>query len=94
MSTIPGNCETTFSQQRTTIYFFRFRFFTLWTRKEAILKAMGTGLQSRIDDIDTTQNCILKNGCLYEVKSLQVDGQVISYSMDQEHFEIPICISI
>ncbi|MBK7965570.1 MAG: 4'-phosphopantetheinyl transferase superfamily protein [Bacteroidetes bacterium] len=37
-------------------------FFTLWTRKEAILKAMGTGLQSRIDDIDTTQNCILKMG--------------------------------
>lgn len=69
-------------------------FFTLWTRKEAVLKAMGTGLQSRIEDLDTTQNCILKNGHLYEIQTLQTEGQVISYSMDQEHFEIPICLSI
>jgi 4'-phosphopantetheinyl transferase len=69
-------------------------FFTLWTRKEAVLKAMGTGLLSRIDDIDTTQNCILKNGYLYEVQSLRTDGQVISYSIDHEHFSIPLCLSI
>lgn len=69
-------------------------FFTLWTRKEAVLKAIGTGLQSRIDDIDTTQNSILKNGHLYDVGSFQTDGQVISYSMVHDHFVIPICLSV
>lgn len=69
-------------------------FFTIWTRKEAVLKAMGTGLQSQIDDIDTTQNCVAKNGILYEIHSLQNEEQVISYSREHEHFEIPICVSI
>lgn len=69
-------------------------FFTLWTRKEAVLKAMGTGLQSKIADMDTTQNCILKNGHFYDVTSLQTEAQVISFSMNHDHFEMPICLSI
>lgn len=69
-------------------------FFTIWTRKEAILKAIGTGLQTRIDDIDTTQNCILKNKHLYEVSSFQIDRHVISFSTNHEDFVIPLCLSI
>lgn len=69
-------------------------FFTIWTRKEAVLKAIGTGLQSQIDDLDVTQNCILKNEHLYEISSFQIDGQVISFSANHKDFQLPICLSV
>jgi 4'-phosphopantetheinyl transferase len=69
-------------------------FFTIWTRKEAVLKAMGTGLQSTINDIDTTENIIFKKGHPFEIASYQSDKKVVSFAMPHDDFQTPICLSL
>ena len=69
-------------------------FFTIWTRKESVLKAMGTGLQSTINDLDTTENIIQKNGHTYEIVSYHSDEKVISFAMSHADFQSPICLSL
>ncbi len=69
-------------------------FFTIWTRKESVLKAMGTGLQSTINDLDTTENIIKKNGHTYEIASYHSDEKIISFAMSHANFQSPICLSL
>lgn len=69
-------------------------FFTIWTRKESVLKAMGTGLQSTINDLDTTENIIKKNGHTYEIASYQSNEKIISFAMSYADFQSPICLSL
>ncbi len=69
-------------------------FFTIWTRKESVLKAMGTGLQSTISDLDTTESTIKKDGHTYQIASYQSDEKLISFAMSQSDFQTPICLSL
>lgn len=69
-------------------------FFTIWTRKESVLKAMGTGLQSIISDLDTTESIIQKDGHTYEIASYQSDEKVISFATSSADFQSPICLSL
>lgn len=69
-------------------------FFTIWTRKESVLKAMGTGLQSTINDLDTTESIIKKDGHTYEIASYQSDEKLVSFAMSQSDFQTPICLSL
>ncbi len=69
-------------------------FFTIWTRKESVLKSMGTGLQSKINDIDTTVNTIHKDGHTYEIASYQSNEKIISFAMSQIDFQTPVCLSL
>lgn len=69
-------------------------FFSIWTRKESVLKAMGTGLQSTINDLDTTENIIKKNGHTYEIASYQSNEKIISFAMSHADFQSPTCLSL
>lgn len=69
-------------------------FFTIWTRKESVLKAMGTGLQSTISDLDTTESTIKKDGHTYEIASYQSEEKLVSFAMSQSDFQTPICLSL
>ena len=69
-------------------------FFTIWTRKEAVLKGMGSGLQSKINDIDTTEKTVQKDGHTYEIASYQSDEKIISFAMSHADFQSVICLSL
>lgn len=49
----PAETEWLFADTHST----RERFFALWTRKEAYLKALGTGFRVSAKDVEVTNNC-------------------------------------
>jgi 4'-phosphopantetheinyl transferase len=55
-------------------------FFTTWTRKEAILKAIGTGLVSNLIDLDTTHEQVTVLQQKIQVNSLQTDAAILSFA--------------
>ena len=55
---------------------------------------MGTGLQSTISDLDTTESTIKKDGHTYQIESYQSDEKLISFAMSQSDFQTPICLSL
>jgi 4'-phosphopantetheinyl transferase len=65
-------------------------FFYLWTRKEALLKSWGKGLQANLQDIDVLGDDISykKNGMSWKLKSFKVSEDhfaAIAFSSDLEN---------
>lgn len=59
-----------------------FRFFTLWTRKEAILKASSEGLTDDLAGIGSLKNTVSRIGVSYNIRTFQWDeGYVLSVAM-------------
>ncbi|MEN7551673.1 4'-phosphopantetheinyl transferase superfamily protein [Rapidithrix thailandica] len=48
------------------------RFYEIWTRKEAIVKADGKGLMNPLEEIDTLRTKVCLNKVLYELKPLSI----------------------
>ena len=67
-------------------------FFTLWTRKESISKAMGTGFAYPFKDIDTLQKEFICNAKKFYTRSLNHDNHIISVTEENKLPETDIKI--
>ncbi|WP_461453038.1 4'-phosphopantetheinyl transferase family protein [Mucilaginibacter sp.] len=48
-------------------------FYYYWTRKEAVLKAIGTGFHIALDSIDVSGESLIDDNILYHLKALNID---------------------
>ena len=70
-------CEFILESKRSS----RNRFFLLWTRKEALLKAIGTGIVSHLSHIEVSDKINLINrNSIEDFANVQVAGQYYIYS--------------
>ena len=51
------------------------RFYYYWTRKEAVLKAMGTGMHTDLDTIDVSGKKLEYNNITYCLQELNIDAK-------------------
>ena len=62
-------------------------FFNYWTRKEALLKAVGTGVFTPLLDIDVSANSFIYMGDNYHLSPIDIAADYkscIAYTIDQE----------
>lgn len=59
-------------------------FFTLWTRKEAVLKADGSGITAGLEQINTAASPVAYRGGIYRVESWKAGNRVISLALPAE----------
>lgn len=69
-------CEYILETKRSS----RYRFFLLWTRKEALLKAIGTGIVSHLSDIEVSGTINLINKNSIDFVNVPVSNQYYIYS--------------
>ena len=53
-------------------------FFTLWTKKEALLKCMGKGFHRAAKTVDVTANTFAEDGRIYRMKTVHFADYVVS----------------
>lgn len=53
-------------------------FYTLWTRKEALLKATGEGLIDNLNELDCLSNAIVRRNIEYTFKSIITDNNYLA----------------
>ncbi len=63
-------------------------FFKIWTRKEAIVKAQGTGLTEDLNTLDGTREEITFHGHHYEIYSYRTRHSYISLAIEKNTFPI------
>ncbi|MBL7923170.1 MAG: 4'-phosphopantetheinyl transferase superfamily protein [Bacteroidia bacterium] len=66
-------------------------FFTIWTRKEALLKAIGTGLTERLSAFDVSAGLVEAHSCLYTIDSYRLPEAVISLAVPAAQHKDPLC---
>ena len=67
-------------------------FYYFWTRKEAVLKAMGTGFHTALDSIDVSGENLKEDKILYHLKTLDIDKRYKCHIATTEtHHKIDIC---
>lgn len=47
-------------------------FYNFWTRKEAVLKAIGTGFHTPLDEVDVSEDTITYDDTVYYIKSINI----------------------
>lgn len=66
-------------------------FFTLWTRKEALLKATGEGLLDHLELVPSMQTCLIRNTKEFMIKSFPTaDQYLISVATSDSSQEIKL----
>lgn len=68
-------------------------FFCIWTRKEALLKAMGVGLNAELQLLDTTLPILQAGGHLYELITYKQRTSIVSLSLPAAQFQTPVCFN-
>ncbi|MEI7613064.1 MAG: 4'-phosphopantetheinyl transferase superfamily protein [Betaproteobacteria bacterium] len=69
-------------------------FFTLWTRKEALLKAVGTGLTDTLSAFDCTPEHVAHRGQKYTLSTYVSPYQVISLALSGNDQTTPLCFNL
>ncbi|MEO6850667.1 MAG: 4'-phosphopantetheinyl transferase superfamily protein [Mucilaginibacter sp.] len=71
-------------------------FYDMWTRKEAVLKAMGTGLNTSLLDIDVVTNNKSFEGVEYYIRKLDINkdysSHIVSTEDDPNIILVPVAI--
>ena len=63
------------------------KFYTYWTRKEAIVKADGRGMHIPFDLIDTTESTVKLDGDNYYLSKVDIDEEYIMHIASLTHIE-------
>ena len=69
-------------------------FFTIWTRKEALLKAVGTGLTDELSTFDCTSNRVEFYAQAYTLTTFVTPRRVISLALSETDTERPLCFNL
>jgi len=62
-------------------------FYDFWTRKEAVLKAIGTGFHTPLSSVDVADNAIKYDGILYHIRPLDIAKGYKSHIVSTIEFE-------
>lgn len=65
-------------------------FFTLWTKKEALLKCMGKGFHRAAKTVDVTANFFAEDGRIYRMKTVHFADYVVSVCEQDGETEIDL----
>ncbi|HWD87641.1 MAG TPA: 4'-phosphopantetheinyl transferase superfamily protein [Mucilaginibacter sp.] len=49
-------------------------FYKIWTRKEAVLKAIGTGFYTPLNSVDVVEDTVEYDGLIYYIQSVEIAG--------------------
>jgi phosphopantetheinyl transferase len=69
-------------------------FFRVWTRKEALLKAVGSGLTDRLSAFDSTPDQVDYGGQIHTLSTYVTPCQVISLALSGHQTTAPISFSL
>lgn len=69
-------------------------FFRVWTRKEAVLKATGTGLIDELAALDCSPDHVDHSGQSFSLKTLVTSAHVISLALSGSGAASPLCFRL